>query len=66
MAQLPKQNIIPKPLRFNKFEKETIDTEIEKKKIQKGIMELVDLSDGDEFISYIFIRPKKDGRVRII
>ena len=65
MAKIPKQEFIPKPLRFNKFEQEKIDIEIEKF-LRKGIVELVDSTDDDEFISNIFIRPKKDGRVRII
>lgn len=67
MAKVPKQQIIPKPLRFNKFEQEKIDIEIEKF-LLKGIVELVKHADDsdDEFISNIFIRPKKDGRVRVI
>ena len=65
MAKIPKQKVVPKPLRVNKFEQEIIDIEIEKN-LWKGIVELVDSTDDDEFISNIFIRPKKDGRVRII
>ena len=65
MAKIPKQEFIPKPLRFNKFEQEKIDIEIENF-LRKGIVELVDSTDDNEFISNIFIRPKKDGRVRII
>ena len=36
VAKIPKQKIVPKPLRFNKFEQEKIDIEIENI-LRKGI-----------------------------
>ena len=67
VAKIPSQQIVPKPLRFNKFEQEKIDIEIEIF-LRKGIVEFVEETHeiSDEFISNIFIRPKKDGRVRVI
>ncbi|MCG7876290.1 MAG: hypothetical protein JAZ03_08585 [Candidatus Thiodiazotropha taylori] len=67
VAKTPKQQNVPKPLRFNKSEQEQIDIEIENF-LLKGIVEQVTQSDDstDEFISNIFIRPKKDGRFRVI
>ena len=67
MAREPQQPSVPKPLRFNKSEREKIDIEIEKF-LLKGIVEPVEDTDkyDNEFISNIFIRPKKDGRVRVI
>ena len=67
VAREPQQPSVPKPLRFNKSEQEKIDIEIEKF-LLKGIVEPVEDTDkyDNEFISNIFIRPKKDGRVRVI
>ena len=67
VAKVPFQHFTPKPFKFSEIEQEKIDREM---KIfeQKGIIERVMKSDDSdrEFISNIFTRPKKDGRVRII
>ena len=51
-------------MKFTNEEKIIITEEIQKF-LDKNIIEIVDRSD-DEFISNIFLRPKKDGTFRII
>lgn len=62
---MPTQNFIPKPLKFSCEEQQKIDKEIARF-LQCKIIEKVDKVEDNEFISNIFFRPKKDGRVRII
>ena len=61
----PIQMNSPKPLTFSEIEQFKIDEEIERF-LRCGIIEPVFTNDTGEFISNIFARPKKDGRVRII
>ena len=61
----PSQTFVPSPLKFSELERIKIDAEIQRL-IQCGIVEPVQNSATDEFLSNIFARPKKDGRVRII
>ena len=61
----PKQMIIPKPFTFSDADKILIDAEIERF-LAAQIIEVVHTDDSDEYISNIFFRPKKDGRIRII
>ena len=53
------------PLKFNDIESRKIDLEI-KRFIECQIIEPVYTDEEGEYISNIFARPKKDGRVRII
>ncbi|XP_053391152.1 uncharacterized protein LOC128553983 [Mercenaria mercenaria] len=63
----PKQKLVPKPLQFSKEESKKISDEIDQM-LKKGIITPVPDSEPttDEYISNIFTRPKKDGRVRVI
>ena len=65
IEELPVQTNIPKPIQFSPVEQILIDTEI-KRFLECGIIERVYEPCKNEFISNIFFRPKKDGRVRII
>ena len=65
MENLPMQVTQPKPLKFSKEEQTLIDLEIDRF-IKCGIIEPVVTNDKHEFISNIFFRPKKDGKIRII
>lgn len=60
----PFQTFIPVPIKFNESETETIDNEISDL-FKKGIIEHA-TSDNDEYISNIFLRPKKNGKFRVI
>ena len=59
------KSFIPKPLKFSCEEQQKIDKEIARF-LQCKIIEKVDKVEDNEFISNIFFRPKKGGRVRII
>jgi len=63
-VDIPHQQKIPKPLQFSNSEiimaNECIETFLEKKIIE------VSKNDSSEFISNIFFRPKKNGKVRLI
>jgi hypothetical protein len=62
----PSQTFIPKPIKFNDTDSVIIDNEIGEL-LKKGIIELVTTGDdNDEFISNIFVRPKKNGKFRVI
>ena len=61
---LPSQSFIKPQMKFTNEERIIITEEIQKF-LDKNIIEIVDRSD-DEFISNIFLRPKKDGTFRII
>ena len=61
----PKQISVPKPLKFSDTEQFMIHAEI-KGFLNTKIIEEVGTDDEDEYISNIFFRPKKDGRIRVI
>jgi hypothetical protein len=63
----PKQTTIPTPLRYSDEEEVLISCEIQRF-LNTNIIEIVDdsMKEENEYISNIFTRPKKDGRVRII
>ena len=53
------QKFIPKPINFNRKDTKLIQTEVGKM-LKKGILEQIDnRPEHGEFISNIFIRPKK-------
>ena len=60
----PYQSQPPKPLPFSELECDIIDKEIETM-LDKGVIEFSEHETG-EFLSNIFLRPKKDGRFRVI
>ena len=68
---IPLENIVfqrkyPKQIKFNDQESNKIDIEI-KKMLKEGIISPVDNKPMEgEYISNIFIRPKKDGSIRLI
>ena len=55
----------PKPLQFTYEEQVLINLEIDRF-LKCKIIEPISETDPDEFISNIFFRPKKDGKIRII
>ena len=61
----PFQNTVPKPIKFNENDTAIIDAEISDL-LAKKIIERVTIFDEDEFISNIFVRPKKNGKFRVI
>ena len=61
----PIQNFIPKPIEFNGSEHDKITTEVEKF-LSKNIIRECQIGEKEEYFSNIFIRPKKDGSVRVI
>lgn len=61
----PRQKFIPKPLTFSSTEQLQINMEIDRF-LQCKIIEPIFTKDENEYISNIFIRPKKDGKVRVI
>jgi hypothetical protein len=65
LNEIPKQKFIPKPINFTKEEKRKIENELNRF-LKIGVIEKVEDNLDNEFISNIFIRPKKDDRVRII
>jgi hypothetical protein len=66
LAETPFQHTIPKALSFNVSEQNLIESEFNRF-LNCNIIEKVDnITQRDEFISNIFIRPKKDGKIRII
>ena len=60
----PVQATKPRQITFSSGEKEIISTEITKL-LSKGVIELTNSFNGD-FLSTIFVRPKKDGSYRLI
>lgn len=65
MDELPTQNTIPKPITFSPDEQDRIDQEINRFLHCKIIEKANDTTKG-EYLSNIFFRPKKDGKIRII
>ena len=65
MDNQPLQMFQPKPLKFSNVEHELIDQEINRF-LKCKIIEPVNGTDQNEFISNIFFQPKKDGNIRII
>jgi hypothetical protein len=65
VSHIPRQQHLPISFSFTADENAKIQTEINKF-LENGIIEKVTFSEPDEFISNIFTRPKKDGRIRII
>ena len=63
-GQVPCQPRVPPQIRFNEKEQIIIDTEI-KNFLERGIIEKAFHCEG-EYISNIFIRPKKNGTYRVI
>lgn len=61
----PFQRRNPKPINFSKTDLEIIDTEIKEFQSKKIIEEVSDHNEN-EFISNIFVRPKKNGKFRVI
>ena len=61
-TQLPCQNKIPNEIPFSDEQASIVNEEVSKL-LQKGAIKLVEKSD-DQFISTIFIVPKKDGTSR--
>lgn len=67
LQTIPRQMKIPKPLIFSDEEEELIECEVHRF-LNTNIIEKVDndMKDENEYISNIFTRPKKDGKIRII
>ena len=65
VTERPWQAFVPKSIKFSSQETELINLEIQNV-LDKSIIETVPSKDEDEFYSNIFIRPKKDGSVRVI
>ena len=63
--KVPYQKSIPKGITFNEAEHEIMDEEI-KKMLSKNVIEVATDDNEQEFISNIFLRPKKDGSHRVI
>ena len=57
--EIPEQIALPREIDFSEKEKLTIDSELTKL-LNKGVIEKCEHSEG-EFISNVFLRPKKDG-----
>ena len=68
-TETPYQNLIPRELKFSQTECEAVHSEI-RKFIEKGIVQKVTFEPNSntesQFISTIFLRPKKDGTYRVI
>lgn len=65
LTEIPEQSLIPKPIQFTTEEHIKIKAELQRF-LDCGIIEPASMDTKNEFISNIFVRPKKDGRVRII
>ena len=62
----PKQNFYPQPIKFSEIEDQNIEKELERF-LNCGIIEKIpNRIEPEEFISNIFTRPKKDGKIRVI
>ena len=67
-TETPYQNFIPRELKFSQIECEVVNNEITTF-IEKGIIRKVIFDKSltnDQFISTIFLRPKKNGTYRVI
>ena len=62
--EVPKQTRIPKLIQFSEHETELIQSEIDNF-LAKGIIRECEHEAG-EFVSNIFIRPKKNGKIRVV
>ena len=65
LEEMPFQNSVPKPLEFSAEDQEKMNNEIDRF-LKCNIIEKVSGSTPGEYISNIFFRPKKDGKIRII
>ena len=63
-ADTPIQPYPPKQIHFSLGEREIITEEISKL-LSKGVLEKTEYAEGD-FLSTIFVQPKKDGSYRMI
>ena len=63
--ETPFQLSISKQIKFNDLEFEIVDKEINELLV-KGIIEIVTEQNDDEYIPFVFIRPKKNGKYRVI
>ena len=66
MDKIPIQYRLPKQIQFNESEIKVIDTKIEEMLRKRIIITAPKGDDQGEFISNIFLRPKKDGSHRVI
>ena len=65
LSEIPYQSNLPKPLNVSEKEAEIIDNEIESM-LKKQVIK-ISQHENDEFISGIFLRPKKEeGKFRVI
>ena len=62
---IPIQKTVPKPIKFSIEEEEKINLEIARF-LEHEIIEKVNENGESEYISNIFFRPKKEGKIRII
>lgn len=65
LTMFPDQKTIPKPLKFDEIEQDNISVEINRF-LKCGIIEEVQHASDNEYISNIFTRPKKEGKIRVI
>ena len=64
MENIPIQKTVPKPIKFSKEEEEKINLEIARF-LEHEIIQKVNENSESEYISNIFFRPKKEGKIRI-
>ena len=62
--EYPVQHIVPNQSIFSETEQRVIDSEI-LKLLEKGVVKRCEPETGD-FVSTVFLRPKKDGNYRMI
>lgn len=65
LERKPKQENIPSQFKFNHIEMLQIEEELERF-LNCKIIEKVDYSEPNEYLSNIFTRPKKEGKIRVI
>lgn len=65
LDEKPFQTFIPTPINFSETDTVIVSQEI-RKFLSKGIIKETCKGENDEYFSNIFIRPKKDGSVRMI
>lgn len=65
LSKVPCQNYVPSQIKFSDLEMAQIDEELHRF-LECGIIEKVHDTETNEFISNIFTRPKKDGKIRVI
>lgn len=64
--ETPIQLSIPKQIKFNDIEFEIVDKKINELLVKRIIELVTEQNNDDEYIPYIFIRPKKNGKYRVI